>query len=772
MCDTLSVPINSLVCLSAIASGSSLVLFLGFFGVPFMFVLEQEKGNVMDGPPEEPHGLSNALQEKIGPTIQDLISILDVSADQIAYSFVAGSRLFGVNRPDSDWDIYVILDGFHGPLKHKDRVSPSPGVNYVLVEERVRGEWDINVYEKSYWQYELDCNAVDAVSSLSIPPEFVLKPYTCKFNFQVDYMLLKHEVDVFRGKHVEISTKLFKKGNYAKAAKIMIHPIRCFIFANQILEKGLVYDHKAANSYTYHVREKGYKTLKDAQDWFFESMFHLDSKFRNFVNKYKNDGPLCSSIPGRASQFQTDTWTPPTEEEPTYWVIDKADKPAVYMTGYLTRYFASKDLTAIKKQLQRDMGIDVFTPYQEFPNLLSFASTSTAPKASAIAEQCQGLVVDMNNDYSVVCYPFNRFTASSDDAEHVPVVDFNELVVAEKMNGISVCMFYYGGKWLLSFTQSTNAVGTQFSQFQRHVYDDPQAYEANYKIQNDLTIQFWDCFQTQNSYSLPKQTNKCFMFIFVPMIQTSINQSQKIAKYFSIGDDVEEPAQLILIGIRNLETLIEEDIRISVSEFGFRIPKFIKLNELEDGGPKKGAAKESDQERWFRIIREASQNLDPLKCEGFIAVDYSQSGFPRIVFKSDRYAFLEKDLRLLERHVKEREIFGMVCSLVQGGTSTWYHRFICLFPQWKAWVDHVVGRLGSLCFDVEETFQRLKKIESQKEFSEQVQKAENSMRTLLFLMRGQNTRDPSGGEEQELVLTYIVKQTPVQNRKIANALFN
>lgn len=91
-----------------------------------------------------------------GPTLNDIVQILKVPEDQIVYAFIAGSRLFGISRPDSDWDIYVILDGFVGPLKPSDE-SPSPGLLQTLITV---GEWDLNVYVKSYWQHLLDLNVV------------------------------------------------------------------------------------------------------------------------------------------------------------------------------------------------------------------------------------------------------------------------------------------------------------------------------------------------------------------------------------------------------------------------------------------------------------------------------------------------------------------------------------------------------------------------------------------------------------------------------------
>lgn len=77
-----------------------------------------------------------------------------------------------------------------------------------------------------------------AVASLWVPLSHVIKQGSHHFSFFLEFMKLKHELDHYRGKHQEIFMKLFHKKRSDKARKIMVHPIRAFQFALQILEKG------------------------------------------------------------------------------------------------------------------------------------------------------------------------------------------------------------------------------------------------------------------------------------------------------------------------------------------------------------------------------------------------------------------------------------------------------------------------------------------------------------------------------------------------------
>lgn len=230
--------------------------------------------------------------------VATLCEWLHIQPDDICFAFVYGSRLYGTARPDSDWDVYVILEDYAGPLARPD--IPDAGIPEELMEKKV-GDATVDVHSvvKHNWQYLLDRNFVPAVSSLSLPSFAVVKPFTPgTFRFELSLMKLKHEVDKFKGAHEEISLRLFRQGKEPKGKKILIHPLRVLEYAMQILAKGSVYDFEAANRYKRELDDTTFGSPEKAREWLYEKVYHLDEAFRVLVNLYKYHSPInCDPLP-------------------------------------------------------------------------------------------------------------------------------------------------------------------------------------------------------------------------------------------------------------------------------------------------------------------------------------------------------------------------------------------------------------------------------------------------------------------------------------------
>jgi hypothetical protein len=57
---------------------------------------------------------------------------------------------------------------------------------------------DVSIYELSFWQYKMNQNIVDAIGYPTIPEDSLWFSSGENFSFTVNFMKLKHQVDVFK----------------------------------------------------------------------------------------------------------------------------------------------------------------------------------------------------------------------------------------------------------------------------------------------------------------------------------------------------------------------------------------------------------------------------------------------------------------------------------------------------------------------------------------------------------------------------------------------
>jgi hypothetical protein len=396
-----------------------------------------------------------------------ILEELKLQKSDLVKVFVYGSRLYGVNNKDSDYDVCVIVKGFHGPLLNKK--SPEGGIyeNLVTFEEL---KMDVSIYELSFWQYKMNQNIVDAIGYLTIPEDSLWFSSGENFSFTVNFMKLKHQVDVFKGVHEDIAFGLLKKKNFSKARKILIHCIRCMKFGIQIAKDGFISDFKAANHQFYEI-QKLEDNVESIKTWFYDQMYPLDVLFRKYVNIYKTYSPMSQvTSQNKDSQYLTKN-TIKIEDEVVEIKFDPNEVQIVNYKGPM-------------ENLKRELDLDVLK--NEDGSIQLSIGSSFSPRQSLIVYQCCGLVLD--KDFNLICYPFKRFHPH--DANQQMEIDWASAVVTEKPVGINISM-YFQKEWKLSIFKGNSAIN----------------YDKHHKEQ------FWKLFST---FKLPEDVGLTYMFLFHP----------------------------------------------------------------------------------------------------------------------------------------------------------------------------------------------------------------------------------------------------------------
>jgi len=169
--------------------------------------------------------------------------------------------------------------------------------------------------------------------------------------------------------------------------------------------------------------------------------------------------------------------------------------------------------------------------HSEHTNLVQLKYDQVASEfSSGIVQECRGLIVD-ENSWKIVVFPYRKFFNYMET--QAAKINWNEKVqVQEKVDGSLATLYWYNGAWHVASSSvpdgsgSLKTVGISFA---------------------DL---FWDVWKNLK-YELPKHKNRCYMFELLSPRNTIIVRPTREA--------------IILHGVRNMDTLLEEEPQLSKS---------------------------------------------------------------------------------------------------------------------------------------------------------------------------------------------------------------
>lgn len=308
--------------------------------------------------------------------------------------------------------------------------------------------------------------------------------------------------------------------------------------------------------------------------------------------------------------------------------------------------------------LTEKLGIAV-KRHPKYQNLmLCNYSQIDSPKSDPVVIECRGLILDQDNDFHPVNFPYRRFL---NHGEAGADIDWSTARVQEKLDGTLVSLWYYNNAWHVSTRGTPDAGG--------NVGNAALTFA-------DL---FWKVWK-ELDYRLPLWTDsaaisRCYMF----ELMTSLNRIIV----------VHDKPRIVHHGARNLVTLEEIDPRETGAAYGWEVVEHFPVQTAED------------------VVKWAS-TLSPTASEGFVAVD---AAWRRVKVKSPQYVALSG---LIDGFGPRRML-----EIILTNESD---EFLLHFPEFRKTYDEVRRRFDTLIKDVEETFEQIKGIEIQKDFALEAQK--------------------------------------------------
>ena len=235
-------------------------------------------------------------------------------------------------------------------------------------------------------------------------------------------------------------------------------------------------------------------------------------------------------------------------------------------------------------ELEKKLSI-VTKRHDRYKNLILFKYDQiSSPKHDEIVRECRGVILDENNNWNVVCFPYERFLNYGELG--AAEIDWRTASIYEKLDGSLCTLFWYDNKWNVSTSGTPDASGD--------VGDFGFTFEEL----------FWRVWK-ELDYELPNGTSStvyCYMFELLTPFNRIVVQHKK--------------NRIVLHGVRNVHNFNEET------------PEFYKW-ECVKKYPL-GSVKE---------VIDSLQSMNPIEQEGYVVVD---ANFNRLKVKSPKYVALHR----------------------------------------------------------------------------------------------------------------------------------
>lgn len=289
-----------------------------------------------------------------------------------------------------------------------------------------------------------------------------------------------------------------------------------------------------------------------------------------------------------------------------------------------------------------------------YNNLVSFKYDQLdSPRNHPIVMECRGIILDENDNWDVVAYPFRRFFNS--DEGHAADIDWGSAVVQEKLDGSLVIMFYYHDSWHVATSGSADAGGN---------------VGITTRIFRDY---FWDTARKTlpSNWLEPAQTDCCYMFELM-------GPDNRVVVYHP-------KEHLKLLGARHIKTLQELSAKEAANHFnGVEHVKEYPLNSIAE-------------------IVASFEELSPISHEGYVVVDRF---FNRIKIKNPAYVAIH--------HAKDGLTTKAFVEIARQGEIS---EMIAHFPEYKPMLEEAKIRFRSLVKELQDEYDSIKHIKIQKEFA-------------------------------------------------------
>lgn len=311
--------------------------------------------------------------------------------------------------------------------------------------------------------------------------------------------------------------------------------------------------------------------------------------------------------------------------------------------------------------LEDDLSI-VIRRHNKYNNLVLMKYNQLdSPMGDPVVQTCRGIILDEDNDWSVVSFPYKKFF--NHDEGHAANIDWNSAKIYEKLDGSLMTLYYYDNQWVVASSGSPDASGPVLGA------------ETTFK---DL---FWDVWNGLG-YKLPNNTNQCFMFELMTLDNRVVVRHPE--------------SRLVLHGARRLDNFEELDPVAQAGMNGWEVADIWDVGTLDE------------------LITKVN-SLDPMEAEGAVVCD---ANFNRIKIKNWEYCVYSK----AQDEFSTRTIIE---SIAAGKSDDFMPKLLQRFPEYNAEYFNILSKYNRLLGQVEGYYDAVKEISDNKEFALRVKDFHN-----------------------------------------------
>jgi predicted nucleotidyltransferase len=202
--------------------------------------------------------------------VQEISKILEIETELILAVYIYGSRVYGTNNKESDWDYSIVVE---------DSVKTQ---NNTIERNSV----DFNLYQKSIFIQEIKNHYMPVLENIFAPSTLKYEKIDFSEYFELDLASLRVGVSSISSKCFHYSKILWnKEQDFKKSKKNVFHSIRYLLEGIQIAKKGKIVDFTEANEVYFHLLETDYDSFEDLKKEIMPKVKELNQVFFELAPK-------------------------------------------------------------------------------------------------------------------------------------------------------------------------------------------------------------------------------------------------------------------------------------------------------------------------------------------------------------------------------------------------------------------------------------------------------------------------------------------------------
>lgn len=194
--------------------------------------------------------------------LKEIIALSEVHPLKVRNVYVYGSRVYGSNRPDSDYDIILVAGA-------------------LLNHEEIRNEkYNVHIHTPDKFKSDLNNYMMHCLECFYAPDWAKLQEKEKYADFSINSNKLKQSILTQSSQTWTHAKYKFQTGDIHRGLKSGFHAIKALDFGIQILEQGKIYNFGANNELLFEIMNSEYYDWKPFKEKYLDLKIQFEEKLK------------------------------------------------------------------------------------------------------------------------------------------------------------------------------------------------------------------------------------------------------------------------------------------------------------------------------------------------------------------------------------------------------------------------------------------------------------------------------------------------------------